>query len=1323
MQEDNIIVDNFEEEYDVINILEEDQDITPEETIDIIDVGDVEIFSVDTDEAFSALGEPNEQLRHQLLTGRDTSDQHPIIAITGLREELDDIESLKTVYSDKKQLADYYEWEDGNILNKNRVGYFVSICEDIRAIKICDEENVFGVTIDNAAFVGGQDDIARDSKYGLVIYSGVADVICELDVEVGNCVLPNNYGMAKKTTSGYGYSVVAINNKNDVKYATILLNLAASQMDTLSESLNTLSGRMDDAETNIVAAVNLANEAYNKAGEIGNISGEAVKNASEALEKANGASEKTDGFEARLEDANILAVQAKAIAESAAVSAESIRNEAVEFANNALAETSKLRKEFETKVDEIDVELENTELELEETKMEFNATIDGLRLDAEGQLADFKKEVADNYATTTQLAAVKTENADIVAALKQEATAKYATIESVASLKTETSNALAGFKQEASETYATQEMLTSLETESSKALTDYKQEVTDTYATQEMVSKLETDTTKALTDYKQEVGKTYATQEMVTKLETDTSEALSDYKQEVTDTYATQSSLTTLRTDTTNAIAASEEKATTTYASKSDLTSFENDTNNNMARVEQKADENGASINSIVSSVDKYSVGEYSQAYGLTLEQAQSILTKDMIYIPIGSSHSEKYEEFTQNFSSGYYYTWDGTKWIESGSNAVIFSATKPAGTAYKYWYIDSNTAPEEYEPYTLYVYNQDEGVWDKVNILSGNVNNRLTSMIRQEADKISLAVANAQGSIAGLETRLSAEESQTTALNTWKTNTDTNIAALQSQANANGSSISQIVSNIGSNGKVNAASIVTAINNSGDSSIVLDADHIDIANWSVEGNSLYSKFGTEADGKYTILKSDGQVTFAAGVPWGNNPDTTTGAQLQIYHNGRINFGYNGSGYNVVIDSNGTSKIGGWNISSDMFGIWDEANTDNRFYLSQAGKSSLSSTFNLTDTWMLYFGGKTMINTTGKLYTSDAVINGEVTTIDGLTKTTLASGELVFFYNNKEQGSITGKYSGFTSLSNGLKIDIPSKDSGGIMFLMFSHGGQIDYEMHNNTTGLSDGGLGSIRHTFYGGICTLDGLLVYGNIYQYSHIYLQNSCTLSWYDKNNGGPHQLISFDSSNVLNIGSSSYTTHINSQLTTYSYITLPNGIALRAKQYNSDNTTNLIYLGSTNNIFIGGGVSTSNHILLCTTTRPNANESYDLGTSDRKWRCIYALDSQIGSDRRIKKNIEALSDIHSELFDKLQPVQYEFIDSLDRIYYGLIAQDVEASMMELGIEADDLGLVRHDYHVDDTTGELVDEYTIGYNNLIPMLIHEVQKLKKEIKTLKGE
>ena len=62
--------------------------------------------------------------------------------------------------------------------------------------------------------------------------------------------------------------------------------------------------------------------------------------------------------------------------------------------------------------------------------------------------------------------------------------------------------------------------------------------------------------------------------------------------------------------------------------------------------------QNAENIQLLATSIDEYSVGEWSQAYGLTLSQAWSILKPGMIYIPTPETHDEKYEYDTVD-------TWD----------------------------------------------------------------------------------------------------------------------------------------------------------------------------------------------------------------------------------------------------------------------------------------------------------------------------------------------------------------------------------------------------------------------------------------------------------------------------------------------------------------------------------------------------------------------------------------------------------------------------------------------------------------------------------------
>jgi hypothetical protein len=104
------------------DVLEENQDI--EQTINI---EGTETVAVDVDEVLVSLSGDGSQFNHALLNNRELSDQHPITAITGLQEELNEIKSLQTVYSDKKQQADYYLWhqDEEHILPSDPYGLFV----------------------------------------------------------------------------------------------------------------------------------------------------------------------------------------------------------------------------------------------------------------------------------------------------------------------------------------------------------------------------------------------------------------------------------------------------------------------------------------------------------------------------------------------------------------------------------------------------------------------------------------------------------------------------------------------------------------------------------------------------------------------------------------------------------------------------------------------------------------------------------------------------------------------------------------------------------------------------------------------------------------------------------------------------------------------------------------------------------------------------------------------------------------------------------------------------------------------------------------------
>ena len=717
MLEDEILMQN-------LSITEDTDDPLVPETIQIVEVDDFEIFSVDTDDAFAALGEPNEGLKHALLNDRDMNDQHPITAITGLREELDLIESLKTVYSNEKQVADYYIWEDENVFNDDRTWRFVSLCQDIGAIRLCDDGNVFGVTVDAAAFVGGQDGVVRDYHYGLVATTGVVHIQCASDVDVGDYVMSDNYGRAKKSSTSYGFKVIAIHNIHDVRHAAIVLNASVNQIHSLGEDMIDVNVHLSDLDRNVAAAVNEANMANQKAEKLRadmenfqvNIE-DIVWNSKDA---ADAATNTMNDYKQQIENAQKVSAEAAAIANSAITSADNIRTEAVAVAADAVVRANQVRDELGDLTQDVE-------------PLVWWKSPDG----TQSGIGAFIARADADSATLATLAQWKDDGSD--------------------------EQTLAG-----------------------------------------------------------------------TIAQVNQHEAILNH-----------------------------------------ITSKQGVNGSTIAQVEQKADDNGASITNLVSSVDKYSVGEYSQAYGLTRVQAKSILQPGYVYIPT-ANHSEAFADDGEvnDFSYGYSYEWDGKDWLEKVYD-VSLGVTPPSNTAntYKYWY--NIAANRDYAPYSLYIW--EDSSWKKVNTLAGNVYNRINSILRQTTNEIAAEVTNARGTAATLSLRLDDTESTVQTVAAWKDQVYgdvSNIATIKQTADANGASIAQVVTD----GKVNAASIVSAINGA-DSSVNIKADHINLEGI-VTANNCFQ------------INTDGSMIATGGRIGGWTLDSTSLLYSGSYTSNNVNHNY-----------------------------------------------------------------------------------------------------------------------------------------------------------------------------------------------------------------------------------------------------------------------------------------------------------------------------------------------------------------------------------------------------------------------------------------------
>jgi hypothetical protein len=105
---------------------------------------------------------------------------------------------------------------------------------------------------------------------------------------------------------------------------------------------------------------------------------------------------------------------------------------------------------------------------------------------------------------------------------------------------------------------------------------------------------------------------------------------------------------------------------------------------------------------------------------------------------------------------------------------------------------------------------------------------------------------------------------------------------------------------------------------------------------------------------------------------------------------------------------------------------------------------------------------------------------------------------------------------------------------------------------------------------------------------------------------------------------------------------------------------------------------------------------------------------------SDVNFKKNINNL-DLGLNLVSKLRPVSYNHkIDDADAaLSTGFIAQELEQSLTELGVEQNKYHLLQH--VPNEKEGE--SQYWLDYQKIIPVLTKAIQELKAEIDALKAQ
>ena len=112
------------------------------------------------------------------------------------------------------------------------------------------------------------------------------------------------------------------------------------------------------------------------------------------------------------------------------------------------------------------------------------------------------------------------------------------------------------------------------------------------------------------------------------------------------------------------------------------------------------------------------------------------------------------------------------------------------------------------------------------------------------------------------------------------------------------------------------------------------------------------------------------------------------------------------------------------------------------------------------------------------------------------------------------------------------------------------------------------------------------------------------------------------------------------------------------------------------------------------------------------------ISSNSNSLPSDKNFKRDISDL-DLGLNLITKLKPSQYNYkIDSEDcPKMYGLIAQDLEESLTEVGVEKNSSWLLQHKPEVEEGS-----QYEVDYLKLTPVLIKAIQELEARVKELEG-
>ena len=149
-------------------------------------------------------------------------------------------------------------------------------------------------------------------------------------------------------------------------------------------------------------------------------------------------------------------------------------------------------------------------------------------------------------------------------------------------------------------------------------------------------------------------------------------------------------------------------------------------------------------------------------------------------------------------------------------------------------------------------------------------------------------------------------------------------------------------------------------------------------------------------------------------------------------------------------------------------------------------------------------------------------------------------------------------------------------------------------------------------------------------------------------------------------------------------------------------------LRYDNSTKLTTVNAGVS------IAGSCNPDSHNSRDLGASNLRWATFYVVNQPNVSDRNEKNTIQH-TDLGLSFINKLNPVSFKWNDTSLGIKtrYGLIVQEVEEAIKELGKNPDNIGMI-----------DKPDKGSMGLctNELIAPLVKAIQELSAKVAALEA-